>query len=183
MKFAYTRSDVRYIPVPMTSFSSSIVLTEDRPELYLPEPRDLRDREELDPPDRYSDESMVVLNKLTADAFYEEYVPKTHLDRHFVETDFSFTSLDRNCWSAAEHALYSVRRVAEEFERNAKERFRKHYTWKKGIIVKLVHNNKDPFTDNVGVVFSFSRKMVQIKLEEGSVISRSKNKVVRIGWP
>ena len=125
MKFAYVRSGVGTIPVPMTSFSNSIVLTEDRPELYLPEPRDLRDRDDLNLPDRYSDESMVVLKKLTADEYYEECIPKTHLGRHFRDVDFSFTSLDSNCWSPAEHAIYRVRKVTEEFERDARERFRK----------------------------------------------------------
>ena len=94
MKFAYVRSGVGTIPVPMTSLSSTIVPTEIRREMYLTKPRDLRDREELDPPDRYSDESMVVLKKLTADEYYEEYIPKTHLGRHFRDVDFSLTSLD-----------------------------------------------------------------------------------------
>ena len=82
-----------------------------------------------------------------------------------------------------EHAIYRVRKVTEEFERDAREHFRKFFNWNRGTRVKIVEDNKDPFTDHVGVVISFSRKMVQIKPDEGSVIRWSKNKVVMIDWP
>ena len=158
-------------------FETSIKTTDQMPcRMYVASPRYLRDRDTLERPDRYTDDSMLEEQDPSINELYE----------NMPQPDFpdivSFSSDDSEYGSLTNEVVRHLRKLTEEFKKERKDNFKSHFEFKVGSRIKITSssNKKDVFADHKGIIISSAKKMIQIKLDDGSVIRRMKHKCIVI---
>ena len=182
MKPAYVRSAVGTLAIP----SDDNWRAKTKPITHHPEPRELRLPQERRPPERYTDVTMMGETRLSPEEYFEEnnLLPDLNPDHNSIESCLLFGSdssnsdceSDGNFCSEVKDFSYPSSTLDESEKQFEREEYIASFNWTKGTRVQLWAANmfKDPHWDKKGTIISSSEKMVQIKLDEGTVIRRMK---------